>query len=100
MLSQWEKERQGVFCREAVENKFLCLEGVRGTYARLEGIATTDDTHTTTYGWEGNFSVVLPAEGEISFTYTMDGATKYYRDEYVATPEGVFKTYSMNVVRK
>lgn len=101
MLTKTEKEMQGTFCKELVENKFMVFEGARETYARIRGdIQTISQTSETTYGWEGVESVVLPESGEIPFIYIMNGANRFYRDEYVATPEGVYKTYSMYVVYK
>lgn len=85
---------------EKVENKFEVFEGARGTYARIKGIETISQTSETTYGWQRFEFVVLPETGEIPFTYTMDGARRYYQDEYVATPEGIFRTYSMDVIYK
>lgn len=102
MLTKEQKEKEGKFCRDLVENAFYTFEGARGTCARIRGEVETIKTKRkeTTYGWEGEEEVVLPQEGEIPFDYVMDSATRYFCDEYVATPEGVFRTYSMDVVRK
>jgi hypothetical protein len=72
-----------------IENEFRTYEAAKGYCGRIRGIETeVIEKRYNGKNWQATESVVLPLEGEITFTYAVCGEDNTYT-KFVATPSGV-----------